>query len=416
MVNVLVIGAGARESALGRAFLASPQVQAVYVAPGNAGMALIGLTPVAIDAMDFPALIAFAKAHVALTFVGPEQPLTAGICDAFQAAGLAVFGPKRALAQLEGSKQFAKAFMARHDLPTAAATVVHDLAAGQAALAGHRLPVVIKADGLAAGKGVVVCSDLPAAQAALARAYAADPAATVLIEDYLAGQEASVLAMFNGTTRVLFPLAQDHKRRLAGDAGPNTGGMGAISPAPQFTAAQQAQAAALVDATLAGAVTDGLDGCGVIYLGLMFTVDGPKLLEYNVRFGDPETQVLLTQVQNDFYQLTVDLLAGHAQPLVLDGRTYCGVVAVHPDYPGDTSRPLPVATPDQAALDYWLPAGVAGTQGALTTAGGRVFTVVGAGPNLAHAQLQAYARVAPLLGELAMRQDIGAKGLRQPQD
>ncbi|WP_262314878.1 phosphoribosylamine--glycine ligase [Lacticaseibacillus parakribbianus] len=409
MVNVLVIGAGAREAALGRAYLASPQVAQVYVAPGNPGMALIGLTPVAIDVMAFDALIAFAKAHVSLTFVGPEQPLAAGLVDAFEAAGLPVFGPTQALARLESSKQFAKAFMARHHLPTAKATVVADLAAGQAAIAKHALPVVIKADGLAAGKGVVVCETEAAAVAALTHALAGGDK-PVLIEDYLAGQEASVLAMFNGRTRVLFPLAQDHKRRFAGDAGPNTGGMGAISPAPQFTAAQHEQATALVDATLAGMVEDGLSGCGVIYLGLMFTAAGPKLLEYNVRFGDPETQVLLPQVQNDFYALTQDLLAGSDQPLKLDGRTYCGVVAVHPAYPGDVSAALPVVTPSAAALDYWLPAGVSGTANALETAGGRVFTVIGAGQTLAAAQLQAYARLAPLLGQLAMRQDIGDKG------
>lgn len=410
MVNVLVIGQGARESALGLAFLRSPQVAQVFVAPGNAGMPLIGLTPVPIAETDGDALITFAKAHVALTFVGPEQPLAAGLVDAFQAAGLPVFGPPQALAQLESSKQFAKAFMARHDLPTAAATLVHSLAEAQAALKPFGLPVVIKADGLAGGKGVTVAQDEATATQALTALYAAQPDAPVLLEEYLQGEEASVLAMFNGQARVLFPLAQDHKRRFDGDLGPNTGGMGAISPAPQFTAAQQAAAAALCDRTLAGLAADGLAGCGVLYLGLMFTADGPKILEYNLRFGDPETQVLLPQVQNDFYQLTVDLLAGQAQPLAVDGLTYCGVVAVDPAYP-NRGQAYPLQLPDAEQKRYWLPAGVAQTKAGLVSAGGRIFTVLGAGATLAQAQAQAYARMQPLQGALAVRRDIGAKGL-----
>ncbi|WP_179395129.1 phosphoribosylamine--glycine ligase [Lacticaseibacillus absianus] len=411
MVNVLVIGSGARESALGKAFLASPQVETVFVAPGNAGMPLLGLTLVPLYEDDTASLIAFARTNVALTFVGPEQPLAAGLVDAFQDAGLAIFGPTAELAQLESSKQFAKAFMARHGLPTATATVAHDLAAAQAAVQAAGLPVVIKADGLAAGKGVTVATTAAAATSALQALYADHPAAPVLIEQYLSGAEASVLAMFNGTTRVLFPLAQDHKRRFDGDEGPNTGGMGAISPAPQFTTHQREQAAALVDQTLAGMAADGLDGCGVLYLGLMFTAAGPKLLEYNLRFGDPETQVLLPQVENDFYQLTVDLMSGAAEPLTLTGRTYVGVVAAHPGYPQATTPVLPVVTPALEARNDWLPAGIAhGTDG-LQTGGGRVFTVVGVGDTPAAAQASAYDRLRPLLGLLASRTDIGAKAL-----
>lgn len=411
MVNVLVIGQGGRESTIGRAFLHSSQVGQVFVAPGNAGMALIGLTPVAIGEDQTDKLIAFAKAHVALTFVGPEQPLAGGLVDAFNAAGLPVFGPTQALAQLESSKTFAKAFMARHQLPTAQALTVHSLTEAQTALTQFGAPIVIKADGLAAGKGVTVALTVPEARTALRALYARDAHAAVLLEEYLQGEEASVLAMFNGDARVLFPLAQDHKRRFDDDRGPNTGGMGAYSPTPQFNAEQRRAAADLVDQTLAGMVADGMSGCGVLYVGLMFTSTGPKILEYNLRFGDPETQVLLPQVQNDFYQLTLDLLAGVAEPLVLDGQTYCAVVAVDPAYP-KAGRAYPLVVPDATQRQYWVPAGVAKADSGLVSAGGRIFAVIGAGADLAAAEHQAYTRLKPLQGALSVRSDIGAKGLQ----
>ncbi|MCX2454754.1 phosphoribosylamine--glycine ligase [Lacticaseibacillus nasuensis] len=404
---VLIIGNGARESALGKAFLQSPAVSTVYVAPGNGGMPLIGLTPVAISEFDFPALIAFAQTHaVDFTFVGPEAPLAAGIVDAFEAAGLPVFGPRQAVAQLEASKQFAKAFMRRHGLPTADARVVKTLAAAQAAVAAFGLPVVIKADGLAAGKGVVVAETAAQATATLRDIYAVKTP-TVVIEAYLQGQEASVLALYHDEHHVTLPLAQDHKRRNEGDKGPNTGGMGAISPAPQFTDTEQRQAQALVTQTLSGMVAEGLTGTGVLYIGLMFTATGPQILEYNLRFGDPETQVLLPQVTNDWYDLIATLLAGETPAIQLNGRTYCAVVAAHPSYPGTTKPALPVITPSTEQTAYWLPAGVAATATGLKTHGGRVFTVVGEGADLAAAQASAYARLAPLQGELAARSDIG---------
>lgn len=407
MVNVLIVGSGARESALGKAFLRSPQVAKVYVAPGNAGMPLLGLTVLPVAEDDFDSLRQFAKENVALTFIGPEAPLAKGIVDAFEAAGLPVFGPTQALAQLESSKQYAKAFMQRHALPTAQATVVHDQVAALKALDDYGAPVVIKADGLAAGKGVTVAKTTQAAQQAINALYADHPNASVVIEECLTGQEASALAMFNSAAWVMFPLAQDHKRRFEQDAGPNTGGMGAISPAPQFNAVQRQQAHQLVEQTLTGMVEDGLNGCGVLYVGLMFTPDGPKILEYNVRFGDPETQVLLPQVTNDFYQIVVDLLAGRSPQLHLDGQTYCGVVAANPGYPTDTSQDYPVVVPDATQRSYWLPAGVRQGTNGLTAHGGRIFTVIGAGPDLAAAKKQAYARLTPLVGELGYRSDIG---------
>lgn len=402
-MDVLIIGRGSRESALGRAFLRANRQ--VYVAPGNPGMRLVGLTPVAIDEMAFDQLVDFARAHDLFTFVGPEAPLAAGIVDAFTAAGLPVFGPHKRLAQLESSKTFAKVFMHRHEIPTATATVVHNLADARAALAKFGVPLVIKADGLAAGKGVTVALDLPTAEHAITSLYAAEKRATVVLEDYLDGEEVSVMALFNGSDRVILPLSQDHKRRFDGDIGPNTGGMGAIAPAPQFGPEVTAQAEVIVDQTLAGMVADGIAGCGVLYVGLMITKKGPMVLEYNLRFGDPETQVLLPQIQNDLLAVLQGLAEHHVETLQLDGRTYVGVVLAHPGYPTDTKPALPVVTPLDAS--DWEPAGMVEQDGELFTAGGRIATVVAGGVDLRQAQQAVYRRVTALAGELAYRKDIG---------
>ncbi|WP_040535793.1 phosphoribosylamine--glycine ligase [Schleiferilactobacillus shenzhenensis] len=413
MHDILIIGEGGRESALGLKFKQSPQVGTVYVAPGNPGMRRLGLETVPLGIDDFPRLIQFAQAHgVALTFVGPEVPLAAGIVDAFQAAGQVIFGPTQAAAQLEASKAFAKAFMHRHGLPTANSRTVHSLAAGQQVLADSGVPLVFKADGLAAGKGVVVALTHTDAEAALAHLYAADSQAPVVIEEYLQGQEASVLALYHNGTYVTLPLAQDHKRRFDNDAGPNTGGMGAISPAPQFSADEKEAARTLVARTISGMVSDGLGGCGVLYIGLMFTAAGPKILEYNLRFGDPETQVLMPQIQNDFYAVITDLLKDHPAPLQLDGQTYVAVVAAHPAYPAGPMSALPLAEiPAAWPTGRWLPAGVSEENGQLYSHGGRVFAVIGQGADLPMAQADAYRLMAAVQGPLAIRHDIGAKAV-----
>lgn len=413
MHNVLIIGSGAREAALGVKFLASAQVQTVYVAPGNPGMTLLGLTPVAIDVLDFAALTAFAAHHVDLTFVGPEVPLVAGVVDAFQAAHLAIFGVNQRVAQLEGSKQYAKEFMARNQLPTAKAREVRNLGAARVVLTEMGTPIVIKADGLAAGKGVTVAMDEKQAAAALASIYLAKPDAPVLLEEYLDGQEASVMALYAGTHYVILPISQDHKRRFNGDAGPNTGGMGAVSPARQFTAKQVRQANALMAQTVAALNADGNPGNGVIYMGLMFTARGPQILEYNMRFGDPETQVLLPQIQNDFYQLITDLLAGQDVALQLDGRTYVDVVLAHPAYPASSQAALPVLRPrpEQLARGAWLPAAVTVAEDKLQSSGGRVVTLVGSGVDVIAARCQVYALARQLAGELAYREDIGIRAV-----
>lgn len=419
MANVLVVGSGAREAAIGLKFLQSPQVEHVYVAPGNDGMTTLGLDIVPIDVMAFDALTAFARDNkVDLTFVGPEQPLVGGIVDAFEAADQRVFGVNQALAQLEGSKTFAKHFMQQADLPTARAKHVASLAEALAVLADWGTPIVIKADGLAAGKGVVVALKPAEAETALHQLYAKHADAPALMESYLTGEEASVMAFFAGDRSVILPLSQDHKRRFNGDSGPNTGGMGAISPAAQFTSKQQAAAQDLMRRTIAAFSPAGLSGHGVVYMGLMFTPDGPKILEYNMRLGDPETQVLLPQIKGDFYALITALLTGETPALQLDGLTYVGVVLSHPAYPAASQPALPIVPPVAALLAThgWIPAAVSrATDGTLRTAGGRVLTLLAAGDDAQAAQQNAYALVQQFAGELAYRDDIGAKTIaRQP--
>lgn len=414
MAKVLIVGSGARESALGVKFLASPQVERVFVASGNPGMRLLGLEPVAIDVLAFAALADFADANVDLTFVGPEVPLVAGITDYFRSRGLTIFGVTKRVAQLEGSKEYAKEFMLRHNLPTAKARMAENLGAAQVLLKALGTPIVIKVDGLAGGKGVTVALTQDQAETALANIYLATPDAKVLLEECLTGQEASVMALYNQKQCVILPLSQDHKRRFNGDAGPNTGGMGAISPAGQFNQHQVAAARELMERTVAGLNVDGDPGNGVIYMGLMFTLSGPKILEYNMRFGDPETQVLLPQVQNDFYALIMDLVTGHQPELQLDGRTYVDVVLTHPAYPASAHPSLPVVRPSatQLARGAWLPAAVAvDADGELHSTGGRVVSVVASGVDAYAARCLAYREVAELRGELAYREDIGVRAL-----
>ena len=408
MKNVLVIGGGARESALALKFNQSPQVDHVYVAPGNPAMTLLGVELIGIKEAEVPELIQFARDHqIDLTFVGPEVPLAAGIVDAFQEAHQPTFGVTKKLAQLESSKTFAKDFMHRHHLPTAASKTVHSALEAHAEATLMGLPIVLKKDGLAAGKGVIIAQDAAALDDAIDRLYEGHPDATVLIEQYLDGEEASVMALFNGQNRVILPLSQDHKRRFAADRGPNTGGMGAISPLPQFTTEQVKTAEALVDTTLAGMQEDGLSGQGVMYIGLIFTADGPKILEYNMRFGDPETQVLLPQIENDFYQLVTDLLNGQQPDLKLNGQAYACFVAVNPDYPGSGLKQVPVIVPKDWPIGTWLPAGVNQTENGWVSSSGRIFSVVEAASTLSEAIMKAKKAMESIQGVLDYRTDIG---------
>ena len=413
MAKVLVVGGGGREHAIAKAMMASPQVSTVYCAPGNPGMILDGIQLVTIDEMNFPELIAFAQANaITLTFVGPEVPLAAGIVDAFQAAGLTIFGPPQAAARLESSKVFAKDFMRRYQIPTAAYQQFHDLTAALTYSRQHAIPQVIKVDGLAAGKGVTVATSYAQATAAIETAFVANT--TVLIEDYVAGFEFSQMVLVGGDHYVLLPTAQDHKRLEDNDQGPNTGGMGAYSPVPQITPAiVQQTVATIIEPTIAGLKADGLSFEGVIYVGGILTAKGVQVIEYNLRLGDPETQILLPQLRSDFYQLITDLLQ-QRQPRVQWQTTasYLGVVLAAPGYPGPTTAGVPV--PTIAGADY---ASVAGTPSQLVSSGGRVMMVTAHAASLAAAQRAVYQQIERLsVGDLIYRTDIGAKGIRATLD
>jgi len=408
MAKVLVVGGGGREHAIAKAMLASPQVSAVYCAPGNPGMTLDAIQTVAIDELDFAGLVAFARENtIALTFIGPEVPLAAGIVDYFQAAGLAVFGPHQAAARLESSKVFAKHFMERHAIPTAAYQQFDDLKAAIAYSQEHILPQVIKVDGLAAGKGVTVATSYPQAVEALTTAFATS--STVLIEDFVDGFEFSQMVLVGGDQYVLLPTAQDHKRLNDNGLGPNTGGMGAYSPVPQITPAIiQQTVATIVEPTIAGLAEDGLSFEGIIYVGGILTAAGPQVIEYNLRLGDPETQILLPQLKSDFYQVIMELLQ-HRQPVAewQTASTYLGVVLAAPGYPGPTKAG--VAVPTLTGADY---ASVAGSPQQLVSAGGRLMMVTAHADDLAAAQRAVYQQIDQLaVGDLVYRTDIGAKGL-----
>lgn len=418
--RVLIIGGGGREHALAWALSRSPHVERLYVASGNAGTAKIA-NNLPFPAGDIPALVVAAKKyHIDLAIVGPEAPLAAGIVDEFHAAGIPAFGPSRAAARLESSKAFAKAFMQEIGIPTAAAQSFTGFSAAQAYLHEENFAggVVIKASGLAAGKGVVVCDTVSAAEKALAEMMVArkfGPAGDeVLIEERLAGTEVSVLAFTDGqTVRTMLP-ARDHKRVFDQDQGPNTGGMGAYAPPPDLPPdfADTIQRTVLAP-VVQGMARRGTPYVGVLYAGLMLTPAGPKVLEFNCRFGDPETQVILPMLQTDLVEIIRACLAGTLDQVSLETRpgACATVVMAAPGYPGHYPKGLPIHGVDQAAQ---LPdvlvfqAGTAVSDGKLVTNGGRVLAVSALGPDLPAALEQAYAGVDLIQFEGAhYRRDIG---------
>jgi phosphoribosylamine--glycine ligase len=422
-VRVLVIGNGGREHALAWQCAAAARVSEVLVAPGNAGTA--GETKVrnvAVAASDIPGLVALARRErVDLTIVGPEGPLVAGVVDAFEAAGLACFGPRRAAAQLEGSKAFTKAFLARHGIPTAAyrtfsaADFDADWVGAQAA------PLVVKASGLAAGKGVIICGSAAEAVAAARGMFAGRfgaAGAEVVVEEFLDGEEASFIVMADGRHALPFATSQDHKRVGDGDTGPNTGGMGAYSPAPVVTPAVHARVMReVIEPTLRGLAAEGMPYTGFLYAGLMIMRDGaPKVIEFNCRFGDPEAQPVMSRLRTDLTLLCEAALAGRLDrhQAEWDARAALGVViaaAGYPDTPriGDVIHGL-----EQAAR---LPGKVfhAGTRldgERIVTSGGRVLCAVGLGERVADAQRQAYALVDAIRIDGAhCRRDIGYRAI-----
>ena len=423
-MKLLVIGSGGREHALAWKLAQSPRVDEVLVAPGNAGTATEPrCRNVDVTATDIDGLLALAlRERVAFTVVGPEAPLVAGVVDRFQAEGLRIFGPTAAAAQLEGSKAFAKDFLARHGIPTARYAVFTDADAALAYLREHGAPIVVKADGLAAGKGVIVATTLEEAEAAVrdmlgGNAFG-EAGARVVIEEFLDGEEASFIAMVDGRTALPMATSQDHKRVGDGDTGPNTGGMGAYSPAPVVTPEVHARIMReVIGPTVAGMAADGVPFTGFLYAGLMIGADGaPKVIEFNVRFGDPETQPIMMRLRSDFAALVEAGIDGALDGVEVDWdpRPALGVVMAAEGYPGtprtgDAINSLDVPDVEDTRVFH---AGTRMEGGQAVTAGGRVLCVCALGDSVADAQARAYAEVSGISwpGEFH-RHDIGWRAI-----
>jgi phosphoribosylamine--glycine ligase len=423
-MKILVVGSGGREHALAWKLAQSERIQMVYVAPGNGGTVLDARLE-NVQITDPAWLAQFVqKENIALTVVGPEAPLAAGIVNVFREQGLKVFGPTKEAAQLESSKDFAKAFMKRHGIPTAEYQTFSDSTAAHAYIDRKGAPIVIKADGLAAGKGVVVAMTVDEAHAAvdmmLSDNRLGNAGARVVIEEFLAGEEASFIVMVDGKNVLPLATSQDHKRLQDQDQGPNTGGMGAYSPAPIVTPALHARVMReIVMPTVQGMAKDGIPFTGFLYAGLMIDAKGnPKTLEFNCRMGDPETQPIMARLKTDLVTVMEHAVNGTLDTVELewDRRTALGVVmaaAGYPDAPrrGDVISGIPAETADCVTFH----AGTALQDGRLTTSGGRVLCVVGLGDSVKMAQKQAYAGVDQIQFEGAQfRRDIGWRALKRP--
>jgi len=427
-MKVLIVGGGGREHALAWKCAQSSRVDQVFVAPGNAGTALEPkVRNVAIPADDIDALLAFAtREDIGLTIIGPEGPLVAGIADRFAAGGRACFGPSRASARLEGSKAYTKDFLKRHRIPTASYAAFTKETFDPDYIRAQRLPVVVKADGLAAGKGVIICetheSAVEAATGMLGGSFGS-AGQTIVIEEFLTGEEVSFIVIASDQSVLPLATSQDYKRRDDGDRGPNTGGMGAYSPAPIVTPALHARIMhEVIEPTLRGLRADGNPYLGFLYAGLMIAADGtPNVLEFNCRFGDPETQPILMRLQSDLVDLCESALSGTLVPAHArwDPRAALGVVMAAGGYPDGYRQGDPISGLDAAAR---LPGKVfhAGTrrEGAqIVTAGGRVLCSVGLGGTVAAAQAQAYQLVHAVHWNLVQyRRDIGYRAIAREQE
>jgi phosphoribosylamine--glycine ligase len=424
--HVLVLGSGGREHALAWKLAQSPRVARVSVAPGNAGTALEpGIDNVDLDPMDFPALVDFARREdVTLTVVGPEAPLVAGVVDHFHEAGLRCFGPGAAAAQLEGSKAFSKDFLARHGIPTAAYATFTELEPARAYLRERGAPIVVKADGLAAGKGVIVAATLDEAEAAVTDMLSGnafgEAGCRVVIEEFLEGEEASFIVISDGANIVPMATSQDHKRALDGDLGPNTGGMGAYSPAPVVDKAVHARIMEqVIEPTVAGMAADGRPYTGFLYAGLMISPAGePRVIEFNCRFGDPETQPIMLRLASDLYELCAAAVDGKLGGMTArwDPRHALGVVLAAGGYPGSYERGMAISGLDTDAGDDCkvFHAGTMLEGATVRTSGGRVLCVTALGDDIAAAQKRAYARVDTLCWEgIQFRRDIGWRALQR---
>ena len=424
-MKLLVIGSGGREHAIAWRLAQSPRVQMVYVAPGNAGTALEnGLENLPIKALD--ELVDFAEREkIHLTVVGPEAPLAAGVVDLFRSRGLRIFGPTQKAAQLESSKDFAKQFLLRHNIPTAGYATFSDAQAAHAYVERQGAPIVIKADGLAAGKGVVVAMNLAEAHEAVDRMLVdnsmGDAGARVVIEEFLEGEEASFIVLADGEHVLPLATSQDHKRLKDGDEGPNTGGMGAYSPAPVVTPALHARVVReIILPTIRGMKAEGLPYTGFLYAGLMIDAQGnPKVLEYNCRLGDPEAQPILLRLKSDLYELLEQAVDGKldAAEATWDRRAALGVVLAAANYPeaprkGDVINGLPAVDSGQTGDFRVFHAGTALVDGKVQTAGGRVLCVTALGDSIKMAKARAYQIVDNIhFDGMQLRRDIGYRAI-----
>ncbi len=423
-MKVLVVGGGGREHALVWKIAQSPRVRKIYCAPGNAGIAqLAECRPIAAE--DINALLELAeRERIDLTVVGPEAPLTLGIVDAFAARGLRIFGPQQQAAEIEGSKAFAKFLMKKYNIPAADFQVFEDFAAAWKYVQGRSYPLVIKADGLAAGKGVIICSNREEAKAALTRLMIektfGEAGKKVVVEEFLGGEEASFLAFTDGENVLPLPSAQDHKPIYDGDRGPNTGGMGAYSPAPVVTEAVQKQVLEeVMIKAIRGMAAEGRKYKGVLYAGLMIKDGQAKVLEFNARFGDPEAQPLLLRMKSDLIPILEAVIDGKLDQVKVewDRRAAVCVVMAAQGYPGAYEKGKIIYGLEEAARIssvYIFHAGTALKEGRIVTNGGRVLGVTALGDNIAEAINQAYKAVEKISWDgVYYRRDIGQKALRK---
>lgn len=421
-MKVLVIGSGGREHALAWKLRRSPRVTQVYCAPGNAGTAGEAVN-VDIAASDTEGLARFAREEgIGLTVVGPDDALAGGIVDRFEQGGLRIFGPTQAAARFESSKIFAKQFMKRHGIPTAAFGHFDEAEEARRFCEGAAYPLVIKADGLALGKGVIIAPDVATAHATIAEVMEqgqfGEAGRRVVIEEFLTGQECSIHAVLDGKTYLLFPGSQDHKAAFDGDTGPNTGGMGTYSPAPLLTPELEEQVRRkIMDPFMAGLRAEGIRFCGLLYPGLMMTTDGPKVLEFNCRFGDPETQVLLPRLKSDLVELLEAAIDGRLDRCTPEWETRAAVcvVAVSGGYPGSYGKGKAIGGLETAGRREDVTVFHAGTaieDGEIVTSGGRVLGVTALGADIRAARDEAYAAIRDVeFDGMRYRTDIAAKAL-----
>ena len=420
-MKVLVVGSGGREHALCWKIAQHPDTE-VYVAPGNIGMVDVA-TLVNIKVDDIAGLVDFAKAEgIDLTVVGPELPLTLGIVDAFQEAGLACFGPNKAAAKLEGSKAFSKELMKKYGIPTAAFDTFTDVDKAKAFVDEIGVPCVVKADGLAAGKGVIICMTREEADKAIEDMLTdhafGDASATIVIEEYMVGPEVSVLAFADGKTVLPMVSAQDHKRIFDGDKGPNTGGMGAYSPAPVYTEALSAEVnKTIIEPTIAAMAAEGTPFTGILYTGLMLTEKGPRVLEYNVRFGDPETQPIMVRMKSDIVALFQACVNGKLDEATLEWHDEAAVCVIMASggYPASSEKGVPIHGLDDIAAEEAIVfhSGTAEKDGEIVTNGGRVLGVTAKDATIKGAIDKAYAAVEKInFDHMQFRRDIGARALQ----